>query len=217
MMSLAAAATAGWGCRGVRSQLECPANRTELDGVCVSESVADYVSCVRAQGAQLNQSDANKLSAEAGYAGTRASMATEVSASLEKKYAASDANTLEIIRACTSIHASTSAAPEPSEPGWVRQGPFGAIAVSDGSGHFGWAIERATAAAAKAAAIGNCKADDCYIVVALEGACGAVAKGADGVEYWGRQPTRFEAERRAMRECEAKTTDCKPVAWSCSF
>ena len=33
----------------------------------------------------------------------------------------------------------------------------------------GWAIERASASAAKAAAMAECKAEDCYVVVTLQG------------------------------------------------
>ena len=100
----------------------CGAGRTILDGVCVNERVADYVSCVRAQGAQLGQDRSQKLSAEAGFAGTRAAGASEVKDTLERKYAVSDANTLEIIRACNAAAGmsgatggaqSTSAAPAP--------------------------------------------------------------------------------------------------------
>jgi len=79
---------------------ECGAGRTVLDGVCVSQSVADYVSCVRAQGAQLGGSKSEKLSAEVGYLGVEAGGAAEVSEKLEKKYIVSDTATLEIIRAC---------------------------------------------------------------------------------------------------------------------
>lgn len=209
---------AAWlGCGGVTSQLDCPSNRTELDGVCVSEGIADYVSCVRAQGAQLEKKDAQSLSAHAGYAGAKASLVTDVSASLMKQYAASDAATLEIIRTCKEMHASVSAAPEPPAPGWVRQGPFGAIAVSDKAKGWGWAIERASEADAQSAAMAGCKDQDCYVAVILQGMCGAIARGDDLVEYWGRQPTRAEAENRALAECQAKTTNCAMLVWACSY
>jgi hypothetical protein len=223
---LAIAAIAWLGCGGATSQIECPDSRTELDGVCVSESIADYVSCVRAQGAQLQKNDAQKLSADASYAGAKASVVSDVSASLAKKYAASDAAMLEIINTCKEMQTTAAAppeAPQPSgpaeqqEPGWVRQGPFGAIAVSENTEDFGWAAERASFAHAKAAAMSHCKVGDCKIVVELESICGAVAKGVDNGEYWGRQPTRTAAEERALQECQAKTTGCKLLVWTCSF
>lgn len=219
MVGAACVAMAWLGCGGVRSQLSCPEHRTELDGVCVSESVADYVSCVRAQGAQLKSKDARSLSTEAGYAGAKAAVVSDVSSSLEKRYSTSDANTLEIIRTCKSLHESrVSAAPEPSEPGWERQGPFGAIAVSDGTDDWGWAIERASARSAEAAAMASCGAPDCYVVVPLQSACGAVVKGDDGVEYWSNHlPSRADAEQRALHECQTKTSGCTVLVWSCSF
>jgi hypothetical protein len=62
--------------------------------------VADYVTCVRAQGAKLGEERSKQLSAQAGYAGVNASVASEARERLEKSYATSDANTLEVIRAC---------------------------------------------------------------------------------------------------------------------
>ena len=97
-------ATAAWGlsCGPALNQVSvtCPPGRTYLDGVCVSEPVADYVACVRAQGAQLGNEKSQKLSAEAGSLGVKAGGAAEVSESLQKKYSASDQAMLAIIQAC---------------------------------------------------------------------------------------------------------------------
>jgi hypothetical protein len=71
-----------------------------LDGVCVAESVADYVGCVRAQGANVGGSKGQKISAEAGALGVRASGAAEVKETLEKRYAVSSGAELEIVKAC---------------------------------------------------------------------------------------------------------------------
>ncbi len=76
-----------------QTSITCPAGRTLLDGVCVRETVADYVACVRAQGAQL--------SADVGTVGVRASGSAEVKESLEKKYATTDTAALEIVRRCS--------------------------------------------------------------------------------------------------------------------
>lgn len=83
-----------------QTSITCPQGRTLLDGVCVNEAVADYVACVRAQGAQLGAERGQKISAEAGYLGVKAGGAAEVSESLSKKYSASDAAMLAIIQAC---------------------------------------------------------------------------------------------------------------------
>lgn len=79
----------------------CGPGRTELDGVCVSEKIADYVSCVRAQGAQLGQDRSKKLAAEAGYLGVKAAAASDVSDKLEKKYSVSSEAELQIVQACS--------------------------------------------------------------------------------------------------------------------
>ena len=99
----------------------------------------------------------------------------------------------------------------------MRQGPFGAIAVSDKDKQWGWAIERASEADAQSAAMASCKARDCYVSVILQGMCGAIVRGDDLIEYWGRMPTRAEAESRALTECQAKTTGCTVMVWACSF
>lgn len=94
------------GCGGAspnlnQTSITCPPNRTLLDGVCVAEAVADYVACVRAQGAQLGGEKGQKVSADVGTIGLHAGGAAEVRETLEKKYSVSDAATLEIIKTCS--------------------------------------------------------------------------------------------------------------------
>lgn len=86
-----------------QASITCPTGKALLDGVCVSQTVADYVACVRAQGAQLGAERSNRLSADVGAAGVRAGGAYEVSDALQKHYAASDANVGEIIRTCNQL------------------------------------------------------------------------------------------------------------------
>lgn len=88
------------GCAAKAPTAACPKGSARLDGVCASEQVADYVACVRAQGARLGQEQSKRLSLEAGAAGAQAKAASEVSERLERQYSASEAATLEIIRAC---------------------------------------------------------------------------------------------------------------------
>ncbi|MFO0671906.1 MAG: PAN domain-containing protein [Polyangiaceae bacterium] len=105
------------GCGGAtqglnQTSITCPAGRTLLDGVCVSEPVADYVACVRAQGAQLGGAKHQQLSADVGTVGVRAGAAAEVSESLEKRYATTDSAMLEIVRKCASTFGAPQAASE---------------------------------------------------------------------------------------------------------
>lgn len=126
-----------FGCGGSLNPtpVTCPLGRTLLDGVCVKESVADYVACVRSQGAQIGGQKSQSLSAEVGYAGVRAGGAAEVKEDLERKYAASDVAILKIIDACNAqaglapsagpgASASPGAAPEGAgQPEHVEPGP----------------------------------------------------------------------------------------------
>jgi hypothetical protein len=91
---------AGCGGATANASLACGPGRTALDGVCVKEQVADYVACVRAQGAQLASTSSNKLSLDASSLAMHATAASDVSAQLNKKYAVSDAATLSIIETC---------------------------------------------------------------------------------------------------------------------
>jgi hypothetical protein len=85
-----------------QTSITCPPGRTLLDGVCVAEAVADYVACVRAQGAQLGAAKNQQLSAEAGYLGVKAGGASELSESLQRKYSTSDQAMMAIVDACNS-------------------------------------------------------------------------------------------------------------------
>lgn len=112
----------------------CATNRTEVDGVCVSDEVADYISCVRAQGAQLARDRRQSLSAAAGYEGTKAQDAGEVRDALEKRYSTSDSNTLEIIRTCANTLALTSGQPKGETVG-AGELEAGRILFEDFSSH----------------------------------------------------------------------------------
>jgi TPR repeat protein len=71
----------------------------------VSQHIADYIACVRARGAQLGEARASKLQADAKVAGVGTSVLSDVSDKLERKYAdSSEANELEIIRACRALN-----------------------------------------------------------------------------------------------------------------
>jgi hypothetical protein len=91
----------------------------------VSDQIADYVACVRAQGARLGAEKGERISAEAGTLGVRAAAASEVRESLEKKYSVSDQATLEIVRVCgRRIGEATATAPEtPAAPAKASAAP----------------------------------------------------------------------------------------------
>jgi len=93
------------------SPAACVGGRTLLDGVCVSEAVADYVACVRAQGAELDARTSQELSAEAGYLGVKAHAASDVRESLRRKYSASEAAMLAIVERCGHVVQSAPATP----------------------------------------------------------------------------------------------------------
>ena len=118
VLTLTAVLQSGCGAGLNQTSITCPEGRTLLDGVCVSEAVADYVACVRAQGAQLEAAKNEEISAEAGYLGVRAGGAAELSERLEKKYTASDEAMMAIIAMCNKtagVPPSPAAAP-PSRP-----------------------------------------------------------------------------------------------------
>jgi hypothetical protein len=112
----------------------CAAGRTLVDGVCVSENVADYVACVRAQGAQLSSDKAQKLALDASTLGLKAGGAGEISESLQKKYSASDATMLAIVQACSTTARGAGTVDKALVARWAFDEASG-TAVADASGH----------------------------------------------------------------------------------
>jgi len=85
------------------SQMLCAKGLTKLDGVCVNQGVANYVACVRAQGAELSSDRKRALKAQVGAIGVSVSGASEFSSELSKKYSASDKVMMAIIERCNSF------------------------------------------------------------------------------------------------------------------
>jgi len=81
----------------------CSYGRTLLDGTCVSHDVADYVGCIRAQGAELSVDRKDSLSADIGYFGAKVGGVSEFSEKLTRKYSASDDVMMEIVKRCDRI------------------------------------------------------------------------------------------------------------------
>lgn len=80
---------------------QCQPGQSPVDGTCVTQSIADYVVCVRSRGSTLVADNGKSLSAEAGYAGAKASTTADAKNRLETTYRdVSDPNFLEIIRDC---------------------------------------------------------------------------------------------------------------------
>lgn len=114
-----------------------------MDGICVSDSVADYVSCVRAQGAKLDADTSKRLSADAGYAGAKGSVAADVSDKLQKQYAASDTNVLEVIRGCNAMQRTAPREPTSASQTWRPRARYDDVAaVADDFGSFGAVIAK---------------------------------------------------------------------------
>src|SRR4051812_20229413 len=91
--------TALAGCRPA-----CPVGRSDVNGTCVRDDVADFIVCIRnSNGAQLTSDRGNSLQAEAEYAGAKARTAADLKDKLEQVYPPQSAeNARLIIRACYS-------------------------------------------------------------------------------------------------------------------
>jgi len=81
----------------------CIQGTTKLDGVCVQQGIANYVGCVRAQGANLETKQSHSLSTTVGKIAINASAASDVSTLLKNKYTASDKAMLAIINQCNKL------------------------------------------------------------------------------------------------------------------
>ncbi len=96
---------------------------------------------------------------------------------------------------------------------------YAAIAYSRSTGNSGYAFNFATRAGAEARALERCGASDCSIYVWVRNGCCALAVG-DGNRYgwsWRYGANAYsEARSRAMAECNARTGNCRIVAWTCT-
>lgn len=79
----------------------CASGTTNVDGVCVSQPIADYVACVRSHGASVTSVVEAKGSSAGGAGIWGLSTKAELRDQLEKSYAQlSDSNALEVLRRC---------------------------------------------------------------------------------------------------------------------
>jgi hypothetical protein len=92
------------GCSSPQKKDEvCGEGRTMLDNVCVSQVIADYASCVRARGVELNEENNSNLGLNASYFGFGVDGAQNYSDRLKKKYSSSESVVLEVINRCDQI------------------------------------------------------------------------------------------------------------------
>jgi hypothetical protein len=80
--------------------LPCGKGLTRLDGTCVSQEIANYVSCVRAQASQFGSEKNRILAAEVGTIGTQASGASDFSDRIYRSFGTSDKVIMVIIKHC---------------------------------------------------------------------------------------------------------------------
>jgi hypothetical protein len=78
----------------------CDSGKTLLDGVCVSQSIADYASCVRSQRVELNLENNSILNGKVTYWGIGVEGAREYSEKLKKTYSSTDNVMYKIIEQC---------------------------------------------------------------------------------------------------------------------
>ena len=105
-----------------------------------------------------------------------------------------------------------------SAPTASAEDTWGAIALSPSTGAIGYSYRHQTEDDAGYDAYNRCSgyADDCEVVVNFVNACGAVAYGRGGGYGVAWNADGNAAQRRALSECQARTTQCKILRWQCS-
>ena len=96
----------------------------------------------------------------------------------------------------------------------------GAIAYDAKSHHWGWAVKRPSAEAAKKAALGYCNQNagsGCEVKLEFANDCGAYARGKNHAGGWGKAKTKDEASSIAVAFCKSHGGDnCKLEVWACA-
>ena len=97
------------------------------------------------------------------------------------------------------------------------QSSYGAIAYSPATGAHGYSYDFNSRRTAEKRALNGCfqHANDCFVVVWFENACGALAVGNNGYGY-GWAGSRAGAERHALNGCFKNTRNCGIRRWVCS-
>lgn len=93
---------------------------------------------------------------------------------------------------------------------------WAAIAYSFKTGRYGYSFNYATEEEARRQAIKHCAAEDAEVLAVVGNGCAALAVGDNNGWGVGLMRTREEAEKRALKECEKRTKNCKLVCWTCN-
>ena len=92
---------------------------------------------------------------------------------------------------------------------------YGALAHSDSSGGYGWAVNHPSQSSANRAALHKC-GRDCQIVTQFWNTCAAYAIGHRGVWGWATAETGHDAKRRAVANCASHGGGCGVKVWACA-
>lgn len=93
-----------------------------------------------------------------------------------------------------------------------RAATFGAIAHHPKGAEVGWASDRRTSREAGAEALKQCGHPRCEVVITVQNACAALARGRSQARAQ-KGVSRAEAESRALARCGE---GCEIAAWACT-
>jgi len=111
-----------------------------------------------------------------------------------------------LLLAATSLTANATGARSAKKQLW------GAIAFSNKTEAYGYAVDQSTKRAAEAEASRQCGAD-CDVIKSFRNACGAIARDTRRF-YWATGATRAIVEKQALDKC--KGSACKISVWACT-
>ncbi len=95
-------------------------------------------------------------------------------------------------------------------------GSYGALAHSDSTGGFGWAVNLPSQSAANRSALSKCGGAGCSIVTEFWKTCAAYAVGQNGIWGWATDRNRDHVKHRAVRNCSTHGAGCKVSVWACT-
>lgn len=79
--------------------MSCQEGATMVDGICASQNVANFVTCLRARGVEINNDNKRGIFTEVDYI-VKAKMNLEINRSISKIYTESPQISKDILRAC---------------------------------------------------------------------------------------------------------------------
>jgi hypothetical protein len=94
---------------------------------------------------------------------------------------------------------------------------WGALAFSERTHKYGWAINYNSKRSASERALSECTAGDCEVVLTFANSCGAYATSAGDAHWgWAIGYDRADAESKALAQCERRGGGCRIRVWGCS-